>query len=74
MKKAVARASGCGKLPRCFYCILLRIAGKKGHIINNVLTSSVRPLQGNLRHDLAIAPSIHQGLGLRFPCNDLTLG
>ena len=23
--------------------------------------------------DLAIARSIHQGLGLRFPCNDLTL-
>ena len=24
--------------------------------------------------DLAIARSIHEGLGLRFPCNDLTLG
>ena len=24
--------------------------------------------------DLAIARSIHQGLGLRFSCNDLTLG
>ena len=44
---------------------------KKYHL----LTSSVRSLQGNLRPwpcciDLAIARSIHQGLGLRFPCND----
>ena len=51
----------------------------KGHIVNNLLTSSIRSLQGNLRPrpgciDLAIALSIHQGLGLRFPCNDLTLG
>ena len=23
---------------------------------------------------LGIAQSIHEGLGLRFPCNDLTLG
>ena len=59
---------------RCFYCILF-----KGHIINNLLTSTARSLQGNLRPwpwciGLAIARSIHQGPGLRFPCNDLTLG
>ena len=28
----------------------------------------------NLLIDLTIARSIQQGLGLRFPCNDLTLG
>jgi len=43
------------------------------------ITSSVRSSQGNLRPrpwciDLAIAQSTHQGLGLRIPCNDLTLG
>ena len=46
--------------------------------INDLLTLSVRSLPGNLRPqtwciDLAIAQSILQGLGLRFPCNDLTL-
>ena len=48
-------------------------------LIAGLSPSSVRPLQGNLRPQpwcigRAIAPSIHQGLGLRFPCNDLTLG
>ena len=43
-----------------------------------ILTSSVESLEGNLRPrpwciDVAFAQSIHQGLGLRFPCNDLTL-
>ena len=47
--------------------------------INNLLTSSVQSSQENLRprpwcSDLAIAQSTHQGLGLRIPCNDLTLG
>ena len=46
---------------------------------NNLLTLSVYSFQGNLRErprriDLTITRSIHQGLGLRFPCNDLTLG
>ena len=62
-----------------FIAFFLRIALKKGRIINNLLTSPVRSLQGNLRPrpwciDLAIARSIHQSLCLRFPCNDLTLG
>ena len=74
-KKAVACASGCGKL----LLVFLLYRTKKGHIINNLLTSPVRSLPGNLRPqpwciDLAIARSIHQGLSLRFPCNDLTLG
>ena len=63
---------------QCFYCILFLRLALKGHIINNLLTSSVRSLQGNLRPrpwciDRAIARSIHihQGLGLRYPCNDL---
>ena len=44
-------------------------------IINNLLTSSIRSLQGNLRpHPWCIDRAIHQGLSLRFPCNDLTLG
>ena len=43
-----------------------------------ILTSSVESLEGNLRPrpwciDVVFAQSIHQGLGLRFPCNDLTL-
>ena len=43
------------------------------------LISSIRSLQGNLRpqpwcFDLGITQSIHQGLGLRFACNDLTRG
>ena len=47
----------------------------RGQIINNLLTSSVLSLQGNLRPwpwciDLAIARSMHQGLGLWFPCDD----
>ena len=43
---------------------------KKGHIINNLLTSSVRSLQGNLRLRSGCIDT--QGFGLRFPCNDLT--
>ena len=51
-------------------CILfivfnLRIA-LKGHIINNLFTSSVRSLQGNLR-----PPPWCINLSLRFPCNAL---
>ena len=33
-----------------------------------------RPYNKNLSTSSAIARSIHQGLSLRFPCNDLTLG
>ena len=40
---------------------------KKDHTINNLLTLSVWSLQGKLR------PRPWTGLGLRFPCNDLTL-
>ena len=52
---------------------------KQSHIINNLLTSSVRSLWENLKPqpchiDLAIAQSIWQGLDLRFPRNVLTLG
>ena len=42
-----------------------------------LINREVRSLQGNLRPrpwciDGAIARSIHQGRGLRFPCNDRT--
>ena len=52
---------------------------KESHIINNLITSTVRSLRENLkprpsRVDLAIARSIRQGLRLRFSRNDLTLG
>ena len=44
-------------------------------IINSSLTSSIRSLHGNLRpHLWFIDRAIHQGLSLRFPGNDLTLG
>ena len=64
-----------GNYFRNFYCIIFRNIAKKGHIIRNLLTSLVRSLQGNLRPrprciNPAIARSIHQGLGLRFLCND----
>ena len=41
--------------------------------LGNLLTSSVRSLQGNLL-GLGLGLGFPQGLGLRFPCNDLTLG
>ena len=52
---------------------------KKSHIIDNLFTSSVRSLQENLRPGLDVLTSLSlgeyiQGLDLRFPCNDLTLG
>ena len=40
-------------------------------IINNLLTSSIQSLQGNLRpRPWCIDRVIHQGLSLRFPCNE----
>ena len=51
----------------------------KSHIINKLLTSEVRSLQGNLkprlcRIELAVARLIRQGIGLRFSIKDLILG
>ena len=48
-------------------------------IINNLITLSVQSYHRKISDlrldaiDLAIAWAIHQGLGLRFPCNNLTL-
>ena len=53
------------------------MSNEESHIISNLLTSSIWSYQGYLRPrpwyiDLAITPSVHQGLSLIFPCNDLT--
>ena len=54
------------KITSGVFNVFFKNSAKKGHIINNLLTSLARSLQGNLRP--------RQGRGLRFPCNDLTPG
>ena len=58
----------------CVFCIHFNNSTKKtGHIINNLLTSFIRSLQGNLRPALDQRGQYVIAPGLRFPCNDLTL-
>ena len=57
---------------KCFF-----FSYQESHIINNLITSTVRLLRENLkprpsRIDLAIARSIRLGLSLRFSRNNLT--
>ena len=64
----------------CFYCILSKNRAKKGHIISNLLTES-EVITGKSPEDLgldvlaslSLSQRIHQGLSLRFPCNNFTL-
>ena len=74
-----ARITGCQMPTSASIKMFFFSCKKKSHIINNLITSSVRSLLENLkprprRIDLATARSIQQGLSLRFSSNDLTLG
>ena len=67
----------CPVVENYFWCVF-RIhfnnsTKKAGHIINNLLTSFIRSLQGNLRPALDQRGQYVIAPGLRFPCNDLTL-
>ena len=59
---------------RCYFASL-RIIYLCSSMDITVLCSVTWSLNGSKAGgDLAIARSVHEGLVLRFPCNDLTLG
>ena len=75
--KMTSNDLSCPVVENFFWCVF-RIhfnnsTKKTGHIINNLLTSFIRSLQGNLRPALDQRGQYVIAPGLRFPCNDLTL-